>query len=181
MNIQSIVQNELVEDSSSVWLLRGHDKFAYSDGVASERYLKKVLLRSKDLSTRSSELESYITDWSSEYHLTSKRAQLLSGFKFDRTLKVLEVGCGCGAITRYLGETFDSVVSVEGSIARARLARLRTRDLTSVSIVCAPFQEICFSQKFDIIFVIGVFEYSDRKSTRLNSSHIQKSRMPSSA
>ncbi|MDP3075377.1 bifunctional 2-polyprenyl-6-hydroxyphenol methylase/3-demethylubiquinol 3-O-methyltransferase UbiG [Bradyrhizobium sp.] len=160
MNIKSIVQNELVEDPSSVWLLRGHDKFAYSDGVGSEQYLKKVLQRSNDLSTRSDELESCIKDWSSEYHLTTKRAQLLSGFRFDRTMKVLEVGCGCGAITRYLGETFDSVVSVEGSIARARLARLRTRDLTSVSIVCAPFQEIRFSQKFDIIFVIGVFEYS---------------------
>jgi SAM-dependent methyltransferase len=160
MSIKSIIQNELIEDASSVWLLRGHEKFAYSDGAASEQYLEKVFLASKDLSSRSGELESYIKDWSSEYHLTTKRAQLLSGFKFDRSLKVLEVGCGCGAITRYLGETFDSVVSVEGSIARARLARLRTRDLPSVSIVCAPFQEIRFSEKFDIIFVIGVFEYS---------------------
>jgi SAM-dependent methyltransferase len=160
MNIESTIQNPLIQDASSVWLLQGHDKFAYSDGIASEQYLEKVFLASKDLSSRSSELESYIKDWSSEYHLTRKRAQLLSGFEFDRSLKVLEVGCGCGAITRYLGETFDSVVSVEGSIARARLARLRTRDLPSVSIVCAPFQEIRFSEKFDIIFVIGVFEYS---------------------
>ena len=160
MSIKSIIQNDLIEDASSVWLLQGHEKFAYSDGAASEQYLEKVFLVSKDLSSRSSELEGYIKDWSSEYHLTTKRAQLLSGFEFDRSLKVLEVGCGCGAITRYLGETFDSVVSVEGSIARARLARLRTRDLPSVSIVCAPFQEIRFSEKFDIIFVIGVFEYS---------------------
>ena len=160
MSIRSVIQNPLIEDASSVWLLQGHEKFAYSDGVASEQYLEKVFLASKDLSSGSSELESYIKDWSSEYHLTTKRAQLLSGFEFDRSLKVLEVGCGCGAITRYLGETFDSVVSVEGSIARARLAALRTRDLPSVSIVCAPFQEIRFSEKFDIIFVIGVFEYS---------------------
>ena len=32
-----------------------------------------------------------------------------------------------------------------------------------------------------IIADLGVHEYTDRKSTRLNSSHIQKSRMPSSA
>jgi SAM-dependent methyltransferase len=160
MSIKPAIQNPLIEDASSVWLLQGHEKFAYSDGVASEHYLEKVFLASEDLSSRSSELESHIKDWSSEYHLTTKRAQLLSGFEFDRSLKVLEVGCGCGAITRYLGETFDSVVSVEGSIERARLARLRTRDLPSVSIVCAPFQEIRFSEKFDIIFVIGVFEYS---------------------
>lgn len=160
MSIKSIVANALIEDASSVWLLKGHGEFDYSDGTASEKYLEKVFLTATDLSSRSSELESYIRDWPSEYHLTSKRAQLLSGFTFDRTMKVLEVGCGCGAITRHLGESFDQVVSIEGSLNRARLARLRTRDLPSVSVVCAPFQKIEFSQKFDIIFVIGVYEYS---------------------
>jgi SAM-dependent methyltransferase len=160
MSVDSIIENDLVEDASSVWLLRGHNTFDYTDGPASEQYLEKVFRSATDLSSRSAELESHMKDWSSEYHLTRKRGQLLSGFKFDRSLKVLEVGCGCGAITRHLGETFDNVVSVEGSISRARLARLRTRDLPSVSIVCAPFQEIKFTTKFDIIFVIGVFEYS---------------------
>lgn len=160
MHLKTLVENELVEDPSSVWLLRGHQTFAYSDGAASERYLDGVFRTARDLSSRSSELESHIKDWTSEYHLSRKRSQLLSGFTFDRNLRVLEVGCGCGAITRYLGENFDSVVSVEGSFARARLARLRTKDLPSVSVICAPFQEIRFSKKFDIIFVIGVFEYS---------------------
>ena len=160
MNIQSIVENELVEDEFSVWCLKDHTEFGYSDGASSDKYLQSVFNKSKDLSTRSAELESYIKDWPSEYHLTSKRAQLLSGFSFDRSLRVLEVGCGCGAITRHLGENFDEVVSVEGNINRARLARQRSRELDSVSVVCAPFQEIRFSQKFDIIFCIGVFEYS---------------------
>ena len=39
--------------------------------------------------------ESHIKDWPSEYHLSSKRAQLLSGFEFDRKARVLEVGAGC--------------------------------------------------------------------------------------
>jgi SAM-dependent methyltransferase len=161
MDIQSLVRNELVEDSSSsVWLLKDHSKFGYSDGAASEQYLDQVLRSAGDLSTRSDELAGFIKDWPSEYHLSAKRAQLLSGFNFDRSSKVLEVGCGCGAITRHLGETFDSVMSIEGSINRARLARLRTRDQDSVSIICAPFQNIEFREKFDIIFVIGVYEYS---------------------
>ena len=160
MNITAMIQNELIEDASSVWLLKDHAKFDYSEGAASEKYLDRVLRSATDLGSRSSELESHIRDWSSEYHLTAKRAQLLSGFRFDRSLKVLEVGCGCGAITRYLGESFDTVVSVEGSLPRASLARLRTRDLTTVSVVCAPFQKIRFAEKFDIIFVIGVYEYS---------------------
>jgi hypothetical protein len=49
---------------------------------------------------------------------------------------------------------------VEGSIARARLARLRTRDLPNVSIICAPFQSIRFSGRFDLIICVGVYEYS---------------------
>ena len=65
-----------------------------------------------------------------------------------------------GAITRFLGETFNNVISVEGSSARARIARQRTRDLGNVSILCSPFQAVEFQKKFDIIFCIGVFEYS---------------------
>ena len=158
MSVQSIVSNELRQDASSVWVLAGHDRFGYSDGAESEKYLDQVFRAASDLSTTSAELEEWIKDWPSEYHLTVKRAQLLSGFRFDRGLKVLEVGCGCGAITRFLGENFDDVVSVEGSINRARLARLRTRDLPGVTILCAPFQEIRFSRKFDIVFCIGVYE-----------------------
>lgn len=160
VTIQTLVENDLVKHPSGVWQLKGHDAFGYSDGIESERYLDGVFHSAEDLTTRSDELVRHIKDWPSEYHLTPKRAQLLSGFAFDRDARVLEVGCGCGAISRHLGETFDSVVSVEGSINRAKLARLRTRDLPSVDIICAPFQEIKFSQKFDIIFVIGVFEYS---------------------
>jgi SAM-dependent methyltransferase len=106
------------------------------------------------------ELETHIRDWPSEYHLSAKRARLFSGFEFERSSRVLEVGCGCGAITRYLGETFEQVVAIEGSVVRARLARLRTRDLTNVDIVCAPFQDLRFKARFDIIFCVGVLEYS---------------------
>ena len=160
MNIQSVVKNELVKSDGNVWQLKGHKHFGYSDGAESDLYLDKALRASKDLSTTSIELESWIKDWPSEYHLSTKRAQLFSGFKFDRTKHVLEVGCGCGAITRYLGENFDQVISIEGNLSRSHLARLRTHDLDAVSIICAPFQEIKFKKKFDIIFCIGVFEYS---------------------
>ena len=158
MSIQSIVENELIQDDSLVWMLRDQKQINYEDGA--ERYLERVLQTAKDLSSSSTELRNYIRDWPTEYHLTPKRAQLLSGFAFDRALRVLEVGAGCGAITRFLGETFDDVVSVEGSLSRARVAKLRTRDLSSVSVICGPFQKIRFTSKFDIIFCIGVYEYS---------------------
>jgi SAM-dependent methyltransferase len=160
MNIASVVKNALVQEPTQVWRLPDHEKFGYTDGAASEKYLEHVFTSARDLGSHSLELESQIKDWVSEYHLTTRRAQLLSAFEFERAARVLEVGCGCGAITRFLGETFDEVVSVEGSIHRARLARLRTRDLPNVSIICSPFQKIEFSEQFDFIFCIGVYEYS---------------------
>ena len=158
--ISNRIENIVHMDKSSVWVLTDRKHFNYSDGIASERYLEKVFSHAKDLSSNSQELEGWIKDWPSEYHLSKKRSQLLRGFDFDRSKIVLEVGCGCGAITRFLGETFDEVVSIEGSFNRAKLGRKRTQDLQNVQILCAPFQEIKFKEKFDIIFCIGVFEYS---------------------
>jgi SAM-dependent methyltransferase len=160
MDFRSSVRNELVQDASGVWTLAESQAFDYTEGAAAERYLHDVLLGASDLSSTSTELEKHAKDWSSEYHLTTKRAQLLAGLELPRSARVLEVGCGCGAITRHLGETFDNVVSVEGSLSRARLARLRTRDLPGVTILCGPFQDIRFTAPFDIIFCIGVYEYS---------------------
>ena len=124
----------------------------YSDGVSTERNLEKILSSNVDLSSDSYELHQRITDWPSEYHLSTRRAQLLKGFDYDRSGNVLEIGCGCGAITRFLGERFDSVISIEGSLTRARLARKRTTDMDNVSILCAPFQDLSFTIQFDIIF-----------------------------
>lgn len=158
--MKNIVENSIKLNESLVWELDNKKQFDYSEGQLTEKYLENVFLKADDLSSNSFELERYIWDWSSEYHLSRKRSQLLRGFDFDKRKKVLEVGCGCGAITRYLGETFEDVVAIEGSEIRARIARLRTKDLANVSILCAPFHEIKFKQRFDIIFCIGVLEYS---------------------
>ena len=53
--------------------------------------------------------------------MSDKWAQLFSVFDFDRRARVLEVGCGCGAITRFLGEEFDQVTAIEGSERRAEI------------------------------------------------------------
>lgn len=160
-DIRNIIDNEVEMDDGAVWVLAGNKIFPYTEGPSSENYLKKVFSSANDVTSDSYELEGWIKDWPSEYHLSRKRSQLLRGFHYDPSKKVLEVGCGCGAITRFLGETFDSVVAVEGSLTRARLARMRTRELENVTVLCAPFQNVKFKERFDIIFCIGVFEYSN--------------------
>ncbi|MDJ0757919.1 MAG: class I SAM-dependent methyltransferase [Woeseiaceae bacterium] len=159
-DITEWVASSVFRDSDGIWSSSDRREFAYSDGAGPETYIASVVRNAKDLTSKSAELENSIIDWASEYHLSRNRAQLLSGFDFSGYGNALEVGCGCGAMSRILGEQFENVISIEGSRSRARIARSRTRDLGNVEIINSPFQEIEFKRKFDVIFCIGVFEYS---------------------
>ena len=162
MYITECIGNDIQRDATGIWKLMQPSDFKYSDGKRSENYLNDALDGTNDLSTHSEELEKHIRDWPTQYHLSHQRSQLISGFNFDNNSDVLEIGAGCGAISRYLGETFKHVISIEGDSNRAIIASKRTKDLESVSILCAPFQEIEFKKKFDLIFCIGVLEYSGK-------------------
>jgi len=158
--MKEIVENNLTLDGQSVWVSDASKGITYSDGMRSDNYLERIFRSARDISFTSIELEQCIRDWPSEYHLSRKRAQLLRGFTFNPSHRVLEVGSGCGAISRFLGETFRDVVSIEGSYNRAKLCRLRTRNLANLNVICAPFQDIRFRAPFDLVFCIGVLEYA---------------------
>ena len=146
--------------STTVWLPQHASSLPYTDGRRVEEYLARVLTSAQDLSSESFELESRIRDWPTRYHLSPARGQILRDFSLDRSARVLEVGSGCGAITRLLGERFQQVIGVEGSRRRASLARLRTRGMDHVAIVNARFEALRFDERFDVITFIGVFEYA---------------------
>ncbi|MEM6484271.1 MAG: class I SAM-dependent methyltransferase [Pseudomonadota bacterium] len=160
MDASRWIANRVTLNSSGVYEVVGLPPIPYSDGRANEKYLENAFTSSDDLSSVSAELEGYIKDWPSEYHLSRRRAQLLAGLEFDTSSSVLEVGCGCGAITRFLGERFESVVSVEGSPERAALARQRCADLENVLVICAPYEELTFTDNFDLLVCVGVYEYA---------------------
>ncbi len=163
-DLNELINSELRRDSADgLWYLEAGETIGYSDGRLNERYLSKVIRDAQDLSSNSTELKGKIWNWVSEYHLSPKRTQLLNAFRFDRDIRyVLEIGAGCGAITRFLGEALPQalVVAVEGSSARASIARVRTRDLNNVEIVAAPFQNLDFKDRFDLAICVGVLEYS---------------------
>jgi SAM-dependent methyltransferase len=143
-------------------------EFNYSDGEESEAKLYKILSTADDLSSNSSELQTKIYDWPTQYHLSSTRANLLRPLNLQGITRVLELGCGCGSITRYLGEQPGiHVDAVEGSPTRAGLAALRCRDLSSVTISSANFNDIEFPENYyDLILFVGVTEYAGRFSNR---------------
>lgn len=150
----------LFNPDPKVWVTLAHDGISYSDGDAVEHRLLKVLQDCLDVSAASEELRAHITDWPSEYHLSPARHNLLRPFTFGPSDRILELGCGCGAITRYLGESGATVVAVEGSHRRAMIAAERCRDLPNVSVYCDNLVDFQADGPFDIVMLIGVLEYS---------------------
>ena len=138
------------------------DDFRYSDGDETENYLLACLRSCKDVSVFSEELRGHIRDWPSEYHFSTVRHNLLRPFPFGPGMRILELGCGCGAITRYLGETGATVIAVEGSARRAEIARERCRDLPNVRVHCANLMDYRDDQRFDHVLLIGVLEYAQQ-------------------
>lgn len=148
--------------SDNVYYLKEIKKFEYSDGDVEENYIFNVIRNAKNLSYNSSELDSKIKDWPSEYHLTSKRSNLVKSLRFQKPLHILEIGSGMGAITRYFGELGNTVVAVEGSYRRAKITRERCRDLNNVYVICSNILDLNFNFQFDMITLVGVLEYTPK-------------------
>ena len=130
----------------------------YADGA--EDRLLEILGRANDLSSLSDELAAQINDWPTRYHLARERSNLLRPLQIAAGHRVLEIGAGTGAISRYLGETGASVVALEGSLPRARAAAARCRDLDNVEVVCGALDAFDDPDGFDLVCLIGVLEYA---------------------
>lgn len=135
-------------------------QWSYNDGDATESAILASILASSDLSCLSIDLQQRVTDWASEYHFSPRRSNLLRPLAELLRGDVLEIGAGCGAITRFLGECGGNVLAVEGSLRRATIARARTRDLGNVTVACGNALEVDFGRKFDVVTLIGVLEYA---------------------
>ncbi len=134
--------------------------FPYSDGIEVEARLLNAVQTARDRSTFSPELATAIIDWPSEYHLSSGRHCLVRPLGIAKGDRVLELGCGCGAITRFLGETGAQVTGVEASLRRARIAAERCRDLSNVRIFVDDLLRFEAEEQFDYVLLIGVLEYA---------------------
>lgn len=147
---------------TGVWKRDNYGGTSYTDGDAEEQALLRAVQSADDVSLFSPELGRACGDWVQSYHFSPARANILRPFeKALANAHVLEIGAGCGAITRYLGENAHRVTAVEGSLQRARIARARTRDIESVAIVADNFYAFESSESFDVVTSIGVFEYAN--------------------
>lgn len=155
-------QGYLFDTTSGIWSRPAFFSIAYNDGDEIETRLGRIISEASDLSVLSLELRQHCSDWPSLYHLSSTRANILRPMHAQlHGARVLEIGAGCGAITRYLGEAGAEVLALEGSLRRATIARSRTRDLENVVVVADRFAEFDTTERFDVITLIGVLEYAN--------------------
>jgi 2-polyprenyl-3-methyl-5-hydroxy-6-metoxy-1,4-benzoquinol methylase len=134
------------------------DTLEYRDG--SEKLLHRILAESEDRSSLSDELARKICDWPTRYHLSPQRANIVRPFDLRPGQRILEIGAGTGAITRYLGETGAEVTALEGNLDRARLAAMRCQDLENVEVICGTLDAYEDDNGFDLVCLIGVLEYA---------------------
>ncbi|WP_349956724.1 class I SAM-dependent methyltransferase [Rhizobium sp. ZPR3] len=148
-------------DGSKFWIdTKSNKGFGYNDGDEVETRIYEHVSACQDRSVFSREIANGISDWASFYHLSSLRANLLRPIVDLLGQDILEVGAGCGAITRFLGESGKKVIAVEGSARRAAIAAERCSDLPGVQVLAANFADIPAEWRFDTILFVGVLEYS---------------------
>ena len=151
----------VLDQELHIWARLGFTGINYSDGDETEQRIASVINQASDITILSTELRQYCTDWPSLYHLSGTRANILRPFESILKGDVLEIGAGCGAITRYLGECGANVLALEGSPRRAAIARSRTRDLENVTVLAEKFDQFQCDHQFDVITLIGVLEYAN--------------------
>ncbi len=162
MKSQLIEAGYCLDSTTNVWGRPDYKGIAYSDGDEVEERIAAVVSKATDLTVLSAELRRHCTDWPSLYHLDGNRANILRPFQdMLAGANVLELGAGCGSITRYLGECGATVLAVEGSPRRAAIARSRSRDLANISVVADRFDTFESKTQFDFVIMIGVLEYAN--------------------
>jgi SAM-dependent methyltransferase len=148
------------DDVHRIWVRPGFEGIAYNDGDGFERRVADIVRDAGDVGVFSCELSRGCTDWVTLYHLSPHRGNVLRPFEDLLKGRVLEIGAGCGAISRYLGEVGGGLLALEGSPRRAAIAASRTRGLPNVTVLAERFDDFRCEERFDAITLIGVLEYA---------------------
>ncbi|HKN98888.1 MAG TPA: methyltransferase domain-containing protein, partial [Pseudonocardiaceae bacterium] len=133
----------------------------YADGA--EATVAELLRATDDVSSGSAALAERITSWETAYHFSPQRAGLLAPLRVGPGMRVVDVGCGSGVLTRALGETGAEVVGIEAVPDRADAAVARCRGLPNVRIVRDRVESALRAVSgCDVALLCGVLEYSDK-------------------
>ena len=99
--------------------------------------------------------------WPILYHLSLLRENIVEWLPIDKSMKVLEIGSGCGAVTGALAKKAGEVTCIDLSKKRSMINAYRHMECSNVTIHVGNFQDIESNLPcdYDYICLIGVFEY----------------------
>lgn len=144
--------------SSALTVRRIGAGVTYADG--SEDNVLAILRAADDRSSGSPELGRHIIDWPTRYHFSYQRRHLLRPLRIGPGQRVLDVGAGSGALTRYIAEQGAEVVALEGNPSRAEAIAARCFGLDGVQVLCGALDDLDAAEQFDIVLLCGVLEYA---------------------
>ncbi|MGL5260221.1 MAG: class I SAM-dependent methyltransferase [Lachnospiraceae bacterium] len=130
----------------------------YCDGVVEDELLEIVQTYSEIEYDRIIEERK---SWPILYHLSTKRQNIVEWLPIDKSMKVLEIGSGCGAITGELAKKAKQVDCIDLSKKRSMINAYRNGAHKNVTIKVGNFLDIepDLDTDYDYICLIGVFEY----------------------
>ncbi len=143
-----------------VWVAEGFQGLDWADG--SESYLRQVLEQADTVSDYPVELREFIRDWPSRYHLSHQRVNLLEAVRdlLDPSWRAIEFGAGTGIITKWLAQAVSAVDAFEGSLQRAHVNRIRTRDDQNVRVLVGDMVASPYPSEYELATLVGVLEYT---------------------
>lgn len=175
---KNILDNYVYDIKNDLFIKKDYTPIDYVDG--SERYIINILNELINLNKNNIEdnLERYIKDWPTKYHLSKIRANIFEAIKDiikDKNI-VLELGGGMGAITEWLANHCENVDVIEGSLERATANKLRNKfnnNNNNVRVFVDNLLTMEFPKKnYDLVTLIGVLEYIPYYSNNKNADEI---------
>lgn len=128
----------------------------YSDGDIEDELLE-VVKEKKNYEKIISETDKFAVF----YHLSDIRKFICEPMDIDKSDLILEIGSGCGAITGRLADMGKSVECVELSKRRSMINAYRNAEKNNIEIIVGNYENIRLVKKYNIITLIGVFEYAN--------------------
>lgn len=153
--------------------LNNKKQVAYSDGEIEEVIFNELSKLPKDRFKREIILEEAIVDWPTKYHFTWERVNILKPIDFNTNDRVLELGGGTGILSEYICGKVKELITIEGTLNRAKSISARCKNHNNIDIIVANFLNLDMinlfgENSFDKITLIGVLEYAPKFSDENN-------------
>lgn len=130
----------------------------YSDGDDIEEELLNIVKTKTNEQYNEVILEK--NKWPISYHLSELRQNIIEWIPISKNESVLEIGSGCGALTTCIAKKARKITCIELSKKRSLINAYRNKAYDNIEIIVGNFQDINIDEKYDVITLIGVFEYA---------------------